>query len=95
MKKSDKQLISEVEVQNTFGLHARPSASFVKAATEFRSNIFVEHGNIRVNGKSIMGLMMLAAGRGTKLTITADGPDADDAIKRLELLINNKFGEKS
>ena len=91
MKKSDEQLVSVVEIQNTFGLHARPSASFVKTATGFKSKILVEKNGEVVNGKSIMGLMMLAAGPGTKLTITADGPDASDAIQSLEFLVNNKF----
>jgi len=95
MKKSDEQLVSTVEIQNTLGLHARPSASFVRTATEFKSDIFVEKDNVKVNGKSIMGLLTLAAGQGTKLTITAEGPDAGDALKKLECLVNNKFGEKS
>ena len=75
------------------GLHARPSASFVKTANEFDSDISVENDELKVNGKSIMGLMMLGAGRGSKLKITAEGNDAFDAIKSLELLVNNKFGE--
>ena len=95
MKNNDKQLVSTIEIQNTLGLHARPSASFVRTATGFKSKILVEKNGEVVNGKSIMGLLMLSAGQGSKLTITADGPDADNAIKSLEFLINNKFGENS
>ena len=82
-----------VEIQNQHGLHARPSASFVKTANEFKSDISVECDSVKVNGKSIMGLMTLAAGQGSKLTITADGHDASLATKRLSYLVNNKFGE--
>jgi len=80
-----------VEIQNEMGLHARPSASFVKAANEFKSDIFVEVDGEKVNGKSIVGLLTLGAACGTKLTISADGPDALDALKNLESLVNNKF----
>ena len=82
-----------VEIQNELGLHARPSASFVKTANEFKSHIFVEKDGEMVDGKSIMGLLILNACQGTKLTIHADGPDAKDAIKGLGQLVNNKFGE--
>jgi phosphocarrier protein HPr len=91
MKNDYRSLV--VEIQNELGLHARPSASFVKTANEFKSNIFVECGNMRVDGKSILGLLMLGASRGTKLTITADGPDANAAIQGLVELIDNKFYE--
>ncbi len=84
-----------VEIKNELGLHARPSASFVKTANEFSSDIFVEKDYMKVNGKSIMGLLMLGASCGSKLKITAEGPDADVALKKLEILVNNKFGEKS
>lgn len=93
MKKSDKQSVSIVEIQNTLGLHARPSASFVRTATEFKSHITVGNDDMVVNGKSVMGLLTLGAGRGSKITITAEGPDADNAVKKLKLLVNNKFGE--
>lgn len=92
--KNDQHMSLVVEVQNQLGLHARPSASFVKTASEFSSDIFVEKDDMKVNGKSIMGLLMLGAGQGSKLKITANGPDAGSAIKSIELLVNNKFGEE-
>lgn len=82
-----------VQIQNLCGLHARPSASFVKIASGFKSDIFLSNDNDEVNAKSIIGVLMLSASKGTNLTITADGPDADDALESLELLVNNKFGE--
>ena len=78
---------------NELGLHARPAAMFVKLANRFNSDIFVSKGEEQVNGKSIMGVMMLAAGKGTKLKITAVGDDAETAIAEFEKLIKSKFGE--
>ena len=72
-------------------MHARPSASLAKKASEFKSDIFVEKDGEVVNGKSIMGLMMLAAGNGQEIKVTADGPDADEALLSIGSLINNKF----
>jgi phosphocarrier protein len=86
-------LIREVMIQNKLGIHARPAASFVKTASRFRCEISIEKDGETVNGKSIMGLMMLAAGQGTKLRITASGDDADVALNELESLIDRKFGE--
>ena len=83
----------EVEIANELGLHARPAAMFVKLANRFASDIFVSKGEEQVNGKSIMGVMMLAAGKGTILKITAVGDDAQDAVKEFEKLLKSKFGE--
>lgn len=84
----------EVVVQNRNGLHARPAAMLVKAASRFRSEIWVEKDGERVNGKSIMGLMMLAAGKGSKLNLLADGPDAEKAVEEVASLIETRFGEE-
>lgn len=84
----------EVTVINKLGIHARPAAMFVKAANKFESNITVEKDGEQVNGKSIMGLMMLAAGQGSKLVITAEGHDAEAAVRELESLFHRKFDEE-
>ena len=94
MTNNDQYTSRVIEILNEAGLHARPSASFVKTANDFVSDIFVEKDNMKVNGKSIMGLMMLGANKGSKIRVTAEGPDASSAIKSIEFLINNKFGEK-
>ena len=80
-------------VLNKLGIHARPAALFVKTATRFKCDVFVEKDGEKVNGKSIMGLMMLAAGPGCKLTVTAAGPDATLALAEIEALIKRKFDE--
>lgn len=100
MKKTDKSVSTttivkkEIEIINELGLHARPAAMFVKLANEFSSEITVEKGQEQVNGKSIMGIMMLAAGKGSKIIVTAEGPDAQEAIIEIEKLIQSKFGEE-
>ncbi len=83
----------DVTVQNELGLHARPAASVVKVANQFRSEIFLEKDGEKVNGKSIMGVMMLAASKGSKIKIIAKGVDAQEAVKALEELFMSKFGE--
>ena len=80
-------------IQNKSGIHARPAAMFVKVANRFGSDIFVEKDGEKINGKSIMGLMMLAAGPGSKVTVLSKGSDADAAIAELEALVNRKFDE--
>ncbi len=92
IKKTDIKRI--VVIKNTLGLHARPAALFVQLANKFQSEIFVEKKEQKVNGKSIMGIMTLAAGKGQKITITANGNDAEEAIKALEKLLKDKFGEE-
>ena len=81
-------------IQNKLGLHARPAAMFVRVANKHRANIWVEKDGRRVNGKSILGLMMLAAAQGTKLMISAVGDDAERAVRELELLIQRRFDEE-
>ena len=93
-KISDKAWIKELTVTNKLGIHARPAAMFVKTASRFVCEIFVEKDGERINGKSIMGLMMLAAGPGSKLTIHAEGGDAPEALVELEELLKRKFDEE-
>lgn len=83
----------EITIINRLGLHARPAAMFVRIASRYRSEIWVEKEGERINGKSIMGLMMLAAGQGSKLMIRCEGPDADRAMQEIEELINQRFNE--
>ena len=90
----DLRITKELIVINKLGIHARPAAMFVKTANRFDCDVFVEKDGERVNGKSIMGLMMLAAGQGSKLRIRCDGPDADKAMEELEELIKAGFNEE-
>ncbi len=76
-----------IVIKNKLGLHARPAALFVQVANKFDSDISVSKGKEKVNGKSIMGIMMLAAGKGSRIAITAEGPDAEMAVKELEKLL--------
>ena len=84
----------EMTVTNKNGIHARPASMFVKTANQFHCDIFVEKDGEKVNGKSIMGLMMLAAGPGSKLTVRAEGTDASEALGELEGLLRRKFDEE-
>lgn len=90
---SAKKLTKELTVQNKLGIHARPAAMFVKTASRFTCEIMVEKDGETVNGKSIMGLMMLAAGPGSKLSLHANGADAQEAITEIEALLQRKFDE--
>ena len=81
-------------MNNELGLHARAAALFVKAAARFRSEIKVKRGSQEVNGKSIMGLLMLAAARGSEIRVTAVGEDAPLALRELSALVESRFGEK-
>ena len=83
----------EFVVLNKLGIHARPAAMFVRLANRFTCNVFVEKDDEKVNGKSIMGLMMLAAGPGSKIIVHCDGEDAHQALAEIELLIKRKFEE--
>jgi phosphocarrier protein len=83
-----------VQIVNSNGLHARPAAEIVKAAARYKSSVTLDRDGFEVNGKSIMGVMMLAAEYGATLTLRADGPDAEDAVEALAVLIANKFGER-
>ena len=87
-------LVKEVTIANKLGIHARPAALFVKTANRFACEIFVEKDGEKINGKSIMGLMMLAAGPGSKLTLHVKGADAPTAIAELEALVQRKFDEE-
>ena len=90
---SEINLFKELVVSNKLGIHARPAAMFVRVANRFTCDIFVEKDGEKVNGKSIMGLMMLAAGPGCKLTIEACGGDAAQALVEIEGLLSRKFDE--
>ena len=83
----------EVVVRNKLGMHARAASKFVTMATRFSSHIELQKDEQKANGKSIMGIMMLAAAQGSQLQLSADGEDETDAIRQLEDLINNFFGE--
>jgi phosphocarrier protein len=83
----------EFIINNKLGLHARPAALFVKVSNRFQSDIWVEKDDEQVNGKSIMGLMMLAAGQGSRVVVTAEGSDADEAIQGIQALIDSGFEE--
>ncbi len=87
-------LKKDFTILNKLGIHARPAAQFVKTANRFKCDIFVEKDGEEVDGKSIMGLMMLAAGNGSVITVTADGADEEAAIVALGDLIARKFEEE-
>ncbi len=87
-------MTKDFQIANKLGIHARPAALFVKTANRFTCDIFVEKDGEKVNGKSIMGLMMLAAGPGSKLTVHAQGHDASQALAEIETLIKRKFDEE-
>jgi phosphocarrier protein HPr len=82
-----------VQIVNKNGLHARPAAEIVKAAGKFTSDVTIVRDDLEVNGKSIMGVMMLAAECGATITLRADGPDADVAVETLATLVSSRFGE--
>ena len=82
-----------VQIANRNGLHARPAAEIVKAASKFRAEITIVRDDLEVNGKSIMGVMMLAAEYGATISLRANGPDAQEALEAIATLIENKFGE--
>lgn len=82
-----------IQIINKLGLHARASAKFVKLASEFTSEITLASNGQKVNGKSIMGIMMLAAGHGTELELCTEGPDEDQAMNALAALVEDGFGE--
>ncbi len=84
-----------VQIVNKNGLHARPAAEIVKVASKFKSDITMVRDDLEVNGKSIMGVMMLAAECGSTLLLRADGPDANEAVEAIANLIARKFGESA
>ena len=84
----------EVQVVNRLGLHARAAARFVHVANGYGAKITVAKEGARVDGKSILGLLTLAAGKGTRLRVAADGPDAAEAVRALVALVRDRFGEE-
>src|SRR5512145_1447532 len=92
--RDESAMTKDFHVQNKLGIHARPAAMFVKTANRYACDIFVEKDGEKVNGKSIMGLMMLAAGPGSKLTVSAQGEDAPQALTEIEALLKRKFDEE-
>ena len=90
----DIPMVRILTIKNQFGLHARPSALFVKIATRYEADVLVEKDGNEVSGKSIMGLMTLEAGLGSKMKVTALGSDAVKVLDELEQLVENKFYEE-
>ena len=84
----------EVRIENRNGLHARPAAEIVKAASKFRSEVTIRRDDMEVNGKSIMGVMMLAAEYGPTIWLRANGEDAEQAVEALAALVASRFGER-
>jgi phosphocarrier protein len=82
-----------VQIVNKHGLHARPAAEMVKAASRFKCDITISRDDLEVNGKSIMGVMMLAAEYGASITLKATGTDAEEALDALAMLVASRFGE--
>ncbi len=88
-------LTREIIITNSLGLHARASAKWVKTASQFVADVVLEKAGQAVNGKSIMGVMMLAAGCGSRLQLQVDGPDEQQALQALITLVEDRFGEDS
>ncbi|WP_415909920.1 HPr family phosphocarrier protein [Oleiharenicola sp. Vm1] len=97
MEKSDTNTaathVRELLVENKMGIHARPAAMIVRVTNKFKADVFVEKDDEQVNGKSIMGLMMLAAAKGSKIKFVATGEDAETMLNELEALFGRKFDE--
>ena len=83
----------DIEIKNKLGLHARAAARLVHTAARFQSDIKIRKGEEEVDGKSILGILLLAAGRGSVITVRADGPDETEAVDAIEKLIDAKFDE--
>lgn len=86
---------AELQISNRLGLHARAAARFVHVANSFRSRIVVSKGSARVDGKSILGLLTLAAAKGTRIRVSVDGSDETEALDALKKLVGDRFGEDS
>ena len=86
-------ITKKIRVKNKLGLHARPAALIVTTASKFQSEFFITKDGMRINGKSIMGVMMLAAEMGSELTLVLEGPDEEQAIEEIIKVICSKFGE--
>jgi phosphocarrier protein HPr len=83
----------EIEIINKLGLHARASAKLTQLAAKFQCDVFLSRNNRKINAKSIMGVMMLAAGKGAKVVLETDGPDEEAAAEAIVALVNDYFGE--
>jgi phosphocarrier protein len=94
VSRGDVEVSTHVSVTNRYGLHARPAAEFVKLASRFRSEVWVEKDGLEVNGKSIMGVLMLAAESGSKLRLRVVGDDAESALEALAHLIERELSEQ-
>ena len=92
VQKGDR-LVRELMINNKLGMHARPAAMFVKLANRYPCEVWVEKDGEEVNGKSIMGLMMLAAGCGSKIRVSATGDRSDEALGEIQSLVDRKFDE--
>ena len=86
-------ITKEIEIKNKLGLHARAAAKLVHTAARFKSSIKIKKGEEEVDGKSILGILLLAAGRGSVITVRAEGEDEAEAIEAIEKLIDTKFDE--
>ena len=86
-------ITKDIEIKNKLGLHARAAAKLVHTAARFKSDIKIRKGDEEVDGKSILGILLLAAGRGSVITLRAEGEDEDEAIEAIETLIDAKFDE--
>ena len=84
----------ELTIINRLGMHARAAAEFTRTAAQFGASIFVSKDGLEINGKSIMGVLMLAAAQGTMITVRAEGDDAQPALEALTILVENRFGEE-
>ena len=92
-RRREKMIQQDLEIINKLGLHARASAKFTQLAARFKSDVWLTRNARRINAKSIMGVMMLAAGKGAKVSLEADGVDEKECVEALAALINDKFGE--
>jgi phosphocarrier protein len=88
------EVVETIKIVNKLGLHARPAALLVQTASKYRANIEIENDSIKVNGKSIMGVMMLAAAFGSEIKLFANGDDAEEAVAGIRALIESKFDEE-
>jgi len=87
------EIVRDIRIENKLGIHARPAARFVQLTSRFSSEIVLKRGSEEVNGKSIMGVLMLAAPQGSTVTVIARGEDAGQAVEAIEALVKSKFGE--
>lgn len=94
MMSDSREISTEIEIINSLGLHARPASMFVKLASSFESDIIVEKDGEAVNGKSLMGLLMLSAGVGTRIKVSARGDDCEPALQAIIDLVEKKFEEE-